>query len=62
MRPNPQFPADLVTFTEEVLNGNFIFFAVTSLLLYMNWKKRKQFIWCVCLDDVGIPQSVQLPF
>ena len=21
MRPNPQFPADLVTFTEESLNG-----------------------------------------
>ena len=21
MRPNPQFPADLVTFTEEILNG-----------------------------------------
>ena len=21
MRPNPEFPADLVTFTEEILNG-----------------------------------------
>ena len=26
MWPNLQFPADLVTFTEEVLNGKFIFF------------------------------------
>ena len=28
MWPNPQFPAGLVTFTEEILNGNFIFCAV----------------------------------
>ena len=26
MRPNPQFPADLVTFTEEILNGKLHFF------------------------------------
>ena len=25
MPPNPQFPADLVTFTEEVLNGKLYF-------------------------------------
>ena len=29
MWPNPQFPVDLVTFTEQILNGNFIFCAVT---------------------------------
>ena len=28
MWPNPQFPADLVTFTEESLMENFIFRAV----------------------------------
>ena len=28
MRPIPQFPVDLVTFTEEILNGYFIFCAV----------------------------------
>ena len=28
MRPNPQFPADLVTFNEEILIGNLIFYAV----------------------------------
>ena len=27
MWPNPQFPADFVTFNEEILNGNFIFCA-----------------------------------
>ena len=26
MWPNPQFPADLVTFTEEILNGKLHFF------------------------------------
>ena len=25
MWTKPQFPADLVTFTEEILNGNFVF-------------------------------------
>ena len=25
MGPNPQFPADLVTFTEEILNEKFTF-------------------------------------
>ena len=28
---NPQFPADLITFTEEILNENFIFCAVSLL-------------------------------
>ena len=27
MWPNPQFPADLITFTEEILNGKLHFFA-----------------------------------
>ena len=28
MWPNPQIPADLVTFTEEILSGKFIFWAM----------------------------------
>ena len=28
MRPNPRFPADLVTFAEKILNGKLNFFAV----------------------------------
>ena len=31
MRSNPQFPADLVTFTEEILNGKLHFCAVKLL-------------------------------
>ena len=38
----PQFPVDLVTFTEEILNGKFIFCAVKSLAwmcstIIINW-------------------------
>ena len=31
MWPNPQKTTDLVTFTEEILNGKFIFCAVKSM-------------------------------
>ena len=36
MWPNPKFPADVVTFAEEILNGNFIFCAVpiSTLMLW----------------------------
>ena len=34
MWPNPQFPAHLVTFTEKILNENFIFCAVLVSYLY----------------------------
>ena len=30
MSPNPQFPADLVTFTEEILNGKPNFFVLST--------------------------------
>ena len=30
MSPNPQFPVDLVTFTEEILNGKLHFLCSTS--------------------------------
>ena len=33
--PNPQFPADLVTFTKEILNEKLRFFAVLYLILYL---------------------------
>ena len=35
MWPNPQFPANLVTFTEEILNGKLHFF--------MQWYVEKHF-------------------
>ena len=31
MWPNPQFPADLVTFTEEILNGKLHFMYIVKL-------------------------------
>ena len=36
MWPKPQFTADLVTFTEETLNGNFIFCVVCVMVFTMN--------------------------
>ena len=40
MWPNPQFPADLVTFTEEIINGKLHFLcSVTSILWYDLFKK-----------------------
>ena len=33
MTPNPQFLADSITFTEEILNENFIFCAVLVNIL-----------------------------
>ena len=32
MSPTPQFPADLVTFTEEILNGKCHFFLQLEIL------------------------------
>ena len=35
MWPNPQFPADLVKFTEEILMENFIFCPMESVWLFV---------------------------
>ena len=37
MRPNPQFPVDLVTFIEEILNGKFHIFG--QRYNYFTWTK-----------------------
>ena len=43
MWPNPQFSADLVTFTEEILNGKLHFFVQWLLSkLNVNHKKSKK--------------------
>ena len=36
MRPNPQFPADLVTFTEEILNGK-LHFSCSVSFTFDDW-------------------------
>ena len=43
MRPNLQFPVDLVSFTEEILNGklNFLFNARSHYLLQMRHHYKK---------------------
>ena len=48
MWPNPQETADLVTFTEEILNGNFIFCAVKALKVGTSASKKVlQEIWMI---------------
>ena len=50
MWPNPQFPADLVTFTEEIVNGDLHFLCSVTVLIFrlpvfsqyprMHWSDR----------------------
>ena len=35
MRPNPRFPADLATFTEEIINGKLHFMCSEKIMLVM---------------------------
>ena len=43
MRPIPQFPVDLVTFTEEILNGYFIqIFSPIAFETVKSQKKEKE--------------------
>ena len=47
MWPNPQFPADLVTFTEEIFNGKLHF-------LYSGWFNNHMtptYSWCVMVSN-----------
>ena len=39
MWPNPQFPADLVTFTEKILNGKLHF--LCSEIFYMGYEMEE---------------------
>ena len=52
MWPNPQFPADLVTFTEEILMENLIFCAVLEFVslitihFVISFDASSSYIWC----------------
>ena len=39
MWPNPQFPADLVTFTEEIINGKLHLLCSVSLSAFKDFDK-----------------------
>ena len=41
MWPNPQFPADLVTFTDEILNGKLRFLCSENLIITKADKKMR---------------------
>ena len=55
MWPNPQETADLVTFTEEILNGNFIFYAVRGFFVQVT---LQQVMINVPRDQPAISQEV----
>ena len=47
MRPNPQFTADLVTFTEKILNGKLHFLCSVKFLSGQNfWPFLTFFVLC----------------
>ena len=51
MWPDPQFPADLVTFTEEILMENFIFvqwYIIWKLDNWLSFKTEFQVVLCYC--------------
>ena len=46
MWPNPQFPADLVTFTGEILNGKLHFlWCVYPVIVLVDWYLQKRSIY-----------------
>ena len=51
MWPNPDFPADLVTFTEKSLTKNFISCAVSEEL-FVNRKDKNTLPWLYVISDL----------
>ena len=46
MRPNPQFPADLVTFTEEIVKGKLHFLHMVKVYLGIYQRSMVQ-VYCL---------------
>ena len=59
MWSNPQFPADLVTFTEEILNGKLHFLCIDWRAF--NFRDAGQYISCMWLLHFNL-QSKVTPF
>ena len=51
MWPNPQFPSDLVTFTEEILNEKLHFCAELFYLPYLDHHGKRHKVYWNILDD-----------
>ena len=67
MLPNPQETADLVTFTEEILNGKLHFCAVYSVVLISNLRilstsKEQAFYKARCGDHFLVPLHLRSLF
>ena len=61
MRPDPQFPADLVSFTEEILNGKLHFLCSANRL---NNLSRNLFpihaVYAYMLQNTGILEIIEI--
>ena len=69
MWSNPQFPMDMVTFTEETLNGKLHFFYIeTPLILSSSKENARNLLWTIdsmihykCLTTQYFVQYVPQP-
>ena len=59
MRPNPQETADLVTFTEEILNGKLYFLCgiILTLEQFIFWKALYVSFELTCIDFLGFTRD-----
>ena len=66
MRPNPQFPANLVAFTEEILNGNLhiLCTVMASINVFKMWSRlhliELYFKTGFSVIDMGLVESAKL--
>ena len=51
MRPNPQFPVDLVTFNEEILNGKLLLCSKIMRRISSTLLKKFLLIWKQVIQD-----------
>ena len=58
MRPNPQFPVNLVTFTEKILNGKFVRILTTPMkLVWVNFIPKAALKYCVIQSEIVLGVS-----
>ena len=58
MRPNPEYPADLLTFTEEILNGKLHFSCSDKMFCSTQKFLLTDYGLCSCFTCDSIDQSI----
>ena len=57
MWPNPQFPVDLVTFTEEILNGKLHFLCSVSAHNFLKLSLLRGYFTVHSFDVICLPKT-----